>query len=118
MMPFHAAGEASPLGQANGVDSVSRLEQAYIQLLPDFVFGGVVDFDLSQMAKQATRALQVPPARVVEAFDLLKTELDAIVAVHLGGLDLRHCARSNLNDRDADGIARLSKELGRAYFSS
>ena len=116
MVPLDATREAPPLGESYGVDSVSRLEHAHIELLSYLKIGDIVDLDFLEMAVQAAGALQMPTSRLVEALDILEAELHPVVSILVGCLYLGHHARTNLDGGDTHGPALLFEELGRAYF--
>ena len=108
---FTVPANPRPLRNARDVYRLALGEQPCIELLSDLHAGKVGCTDLTQVAEELAAGLvEVPPLRLVPTLDLLEADLDGLVTVRIGRLDLRHRARARLDGRHANGLAGVLAE--------
>src|SRR5439155_14035403 len=109
-VPLDHTGEATSLGRADHVHPIAWLQEADVDPHPDLDPVQAVGRDLAQLlqARRLRRALlDVARFRLVELPGLVEAELDRHVAILLHRAELRHPARTRLDERGGGDLAPL-----------
>src|SRR3954468_900003 len=118
VVALHDTGEALTLRRAHDVDQLADLEGAVDgELLAGRELGGVGRADLGEVTSRGdARLVEVTGGRLVDLarVDLAVGDLDGVVAVRLGGADLGHDVRRDLDDGHGDELVVLIPDLGHA----
>src|SRR5438309_12081510 len=114
-MPLDDAGEAAAFGGAGDIHQIALGKDLAAHLGTGFPLANVIDLQLAQELELAESA-HVTLGRAVHALAFAEADLDGVVAVALGGLDLDDDARGRLDNSYRDGLPALFVELRHADF--
>jgi hypothetical protein len=112
---FHGTCEAASFGPAADIHYFAGFEYIHGNQLSDFVVRGVTGAHFLEPAADLV-AFQVSGFGFVGATHSAETELHGLVTILFDGANLRHRARSGLNDGDWNDLPSLVKQLGHADF--
>ena len=115
------AGETLALADADDVDLVDIVERLDGERVTDCMLGGILDADLAQVAHGRYACLcEVALHGLVYLLflDVTETDLHGLIAVGVGGLDLRDNAGASLDDGHGDDGVILSPDLRHAQLAA
>ncbi len=110
---------AVTLADAGDVDLVADCENACLDLVADVHLSSLFNLEFLQVLLEGNVCLlQVTCFRLGQLgfLDILKAQLNRIVAVFFGGLLLRDDAGTCLDDSYRNDLAALIENLGHAHF--
>jgi hypothetical protein len=112
---LHHSGESPAFGVADNVNYLSRLEHVNTQPLAYLELVYTVGLDFLQVAAQAAFSV-VSGKGFVSPLDLAKSQLDRLVPVVGGGLDLGYDAGTGFDNCHADHNSIFPEHLAHAQF--